>query len=246
MPQELATCSPELLADLVVANWILYDEDVLDGFGHVSVRHDKDPQRYVMARHMAPGLVTEADVLDFTLDSQPVVDIGKRYYSERFIHGEIYRVRPDVMSIVHTHAPPLIPFGVTATTLRPIYHMGGFLGQGVPVFEIRDAAGITDMLIRTPDLGRALAAKLDVKPFILMRGHGATVVGQTLQQAVYRAIYGTMNARLQAEALRLGEVNYLLPEEAAKADERNAMSVHRPWDLWKREALDRRAARRSS
>ena len=234
MPQDLATCSPELLADLVVANWILYDEDVLDGFGHVSVRHDKDPQRYVMARHMAPGLVTKADVLDFTLDSQPVVDIGKRYYSERFIHGEIYRVRPDVMSIVHTHASPLIPFGVTATKLRPIYHMGGFLGQGVPLFEIRDAGGITDMLIRTPELGRALAAKLEAKPFILMRGHGATVVGQSLQQAVYRAIYGTMNARLQAEALRLGPVTYLEPEECLKATATNNASLGRAWELWKR------------
>lgn len=243
MSQKLATCSPELIADLVVANYILYDEDVLDGFGHVSVRHDKDPTKYVMARHMAPGLVTENDILDFDLDSNPVVDIGKRYYSERFIHGEIYKVRPDVVSVVHTHAPPLIPFGVTTTKLRPIYHMGGFLGVGVPVFEIREAGGITDMLIRTPDLGRALAKTLNGKPFVLMRGHGATVVGTSIQQAVYRAIYGTMNARLQAEALRLGEVNYLLPEEAAKADERNAMSVHRPWDLWKREALDRRTRR---
>ena len=239
MPQP-ATCSPELLADLVVANWILYDEDVLDGFGHVSVRHDKDPTKYVMARHMAPGLVTEAELLDFDLDSNPVVDIGKRYYSERYIHGEIYKARPDVMSVVHTHAPPLIPFGVTSTKLRPIYHMGGFLGAGVPVFEIREAAGITDMLIRTPDLGRALAKSLNGKPFVLMRGHGATVVGKSLQQSVYRAIYGTMNARLQAEALRLGDVNYLLPEEATQAEQRNEMSLHRPWDLWKREALERR------
>src|SRR5208282_2576012 len=113
--------------------------------------------------------VTESDILDFDLDSNPIVDIGKRYYSERFIHGEIYKVRPDVISIVHTHASPLIPFGVTATKLRPIYHMGGFLGVGVPVFEIREAGGITDMLIRTPDLGRALAKTLNAKPFVLMR-----------------------------------------------------------------------------
>jgi len=243
MPQSLTTCSPEILADLVVANWILYDEGVLDGFGHVSVRHDKDPNKYVMARHMAPGLVSEAEVLDFDLDSNPVVDIGKRYYSERFIHGEIYKSRPDVKSVVHTHAPPLIPFGVTATKLRPIYHMSAFLGAGVPVFEIREAGGITDMLIRTPELGLALAKSLNGKSFILMRGHGATVVGGSIQQAVYRAIYATMNARLQAEALRLGDVNYLLPEEAAKAEARNDMSVHRPWDLWKHEALSRRNRR---
>ncbi len=244
MPQSrrLATCTPELVADLVTANWILYDLDILDGFGHVSVRHEKDPNKYVMARHMAPGLVTEDDLLDFDLDSAPVVDIGKRYYSERFIHGEIYKRRPDVVSVVHTHAPALIPFGVTKATLQPIYHMSGFLGVGVPVFEIRDAGGITDMLIRTPQLGKALATSLDARPVVLMRGHGATVVGGSIQQSVFRAVYATMNAKLQAEALRLGggEVSYLLPDEAAKAAQANDNSLHRPWELWKREALQRR------
>jgi HCOMODA/2-hydroxy-3-carboxy-muconic semialdehyde decarboxylase len=235
------TCDPELVADLVVANWILFDENVLDGFGHVSVRHDKDPSKYVMSRHLAPGLVTAGDVLDFTLDSDPVRDIGKRYYSERFIHGEIYKARPDVLSVVHCHAPPLIPFGVTSAKLKPIYHMTGFLGlYETPVFEIRDAGGVTDMLIRTPALGRALATTLGERPMVLMRGHGATMVGSSVRQAVYRAIYATQNAALQVEAIKLGEVNFLTPGESQKAADMIDGVLHRPWELWKRRALDAR------
>ena len=237
------TCDPELVADLVVANWILFDENVLDGFGHVSVRHDKDPNKYVMSRHLAPGLVTAGDVLDFTLDSDPVLDIGKRYYSERFIHGEIYKARPDVISVVHCHASPLIPFGVTPTKLQPIYHMSGFLGLSeTPVFEIRNAGGVTDMLIRTPQLGQALAATLGQGPVVLMRGHGATMVGSSIKQAVYRAIYATQNAALQAEAMKLGAVTFLSPGESQKASEMINGVLHRPWDLWKRRALDARRA----
>ena len=237
------TCDPELVADLVVANWILFDENILDGFGHVSVRHDKDPNKYVMSRHLAPGLVTAGDVLDFTLDSDPVRDIGKRYYSERFIHGEIYKARPDVVSVVHCHAPPLIPFGVTPAKLQPLYHMSGFLGLGeTPVFEIRNAGGVTDMLIRTPQLGQALAATLGQGPVVLMRGHGATMVGSSIKQAVYRAIYATQNAALQAEAMKLGAVTFLSPGESQKASEMINGVLHRPWDLWKRRALDARRA----
>jgi HCOMODA/2-hydroxy-3-carboxy-muconic semialdehyde decarboxylase len=190
-----------------------------------------------MSRHLAPGLVTAGDIVTFDLDSVPVRDISKRYYSERFIHGEVYKVRPDVRAIVHCHAPPLIPFGATKVPLQPIYHMSAFLGAGVPIFEIREAGGATDMLVRTPTLGRALAAKLGNKPVILMRGHGATMVGTSIRHVVYRAIYAAMNATLQMEALRLGEPTFLSPEEAVLATERNDKAMDRAWNLWRSEAL---------
>ena len=234
MPNPLA----EACYELALANRIIAHEGVLDGFGHVSVRHDKDPNKYVMSRHLAPGLVTAGDVLDFTLDSDPILDIGKRYYSERFIHGEIYRARPDVMSVIHCHPPSLLPFGVTKTELKPIYHMSAFLGGGVPTFEIRETAGMTNMLIRTPDLGKALAAKLGDKNVIMMRGHGATMAGPSIKAAVYRAIYTVENGAIQLEAMRLGEVTYLAPEEAALYEKYSGEVMTRPWSLWEDEVRD--------
>jgi ribulose-5-phosphate 4-epimerase/fuculose-1-phosphate aldolase len=233
----VAAPAADLVADLVVGNRIIFDQKVVDAFGHISVRHDKDPTKYLMARHLAPGLVTADDITIFDLDSNPVVDSSSRYYSERFIHGEIYKVRPDVNAVVHCHAPQLIPFGVTRAPLRPIFHMSGFLGAGVPVFEIREAGGMTDMLIRTPQLGQSLAGALGDKPIILMRGHGATLVGASIKQVVYRSVYAAANAGLQMEALRLGEVMFLSPEEAAMAAASNDKSIERPWALWKRQAL---------
>jgi len=231
------SASPELIENLVVGNRILFKEKVVDAFGHISVRHDQDPQRYLMSRHLAPGLVTADDIVTFDLDSVPIVDIGQRYYGERFIHGEIYKARPDVLAVVHCHAPALIPFGTTKTPLLPIYHMSAFLGAGVPVFEIRATAGMTDMLIRTPELGAALAKSVGSSPMALMRGHGATMVGKTVQEVVYRSIYATQNAQIQLEALRLGDVTYLSPEEAALYEAYGAGVMHRPWNLWKAEAL---------
>jgi ribulose-5-phosphate 4-epimerase/fuculose-1-phosphate aldolase len=228
---------PALIDELVTGNRILFDQKIVDAFGHLSVRHDKDPTKYLMSHHLAPGLVTAGDIVTFDLDSVPVRDIGKRYYSERFIHGEIYKARPEIAAIVHCHAPQLIPFGATKAPLRPIYHMSGFLGAGVPVFEIRDAGGMTDMLIRTPELGRALAASIGDKPVILMRGHGATMVGASIKQVVYRAIYAAQNAALQMEALRLGEPMFLAAEEAVLAADRNDKSLDRAWGLWRRQAL---------
>ncbi len=160
-----------------------------------------------------------------------------RLYGERFIHGEIYRARPEVMSVVHCHAPQLIPFGATRTSLKPLYHMSGFLAEGVPIFEIRETAGMTDMLIRTSELGRALAASLGDKPMVLMRGHGATMVGRSIAQAVYRSIYAALNAGLQMEAMRLGEPIFLEREEARKAEATNDAALDRAWALWKQEAM---------
>lgn len=229
--------SADLIDELVTGNRIIFDQKVVDAFGHISVRHDKVPGRYLMARNLAPGLVTADDILTFDLDSNPIADASGDYYSERYIHGEIYKVRPDVVAIVHCHAPQLIPFGATATPLRPIFHMSGFLAAGAPVFEIRDAGGMTDMLIRTAPLGKALADKLADKPMVLMRGHGATMVGGSIKQVVYRAVYAAINAALQMEALRLGDVTFLDPQEAAKAAASNDKVIERPWALWKRQAL---------
>lgn len=228
----------DLVEELVLANRILFHQKVVDAFGHISVRHDKDPTKYLMARHLPPGLVTAQDIVTFDLDSRPLTHRDMPQYSERFIHGEIYKVRPDVISVVHCHARPLIPFGTAkGARLRPIYHMSGFLGAGVPVFEIRNAGGMTDMLIRTPELGRALAATLGDKAVVLMRGHGATMVGSSIKQAVFRAVYTAENAILQMEAHRLGEngeVEFLTAEEAELAD-RWGRSVERAWRLWVQE-----------
>jgi ribulose-5-phosphate 4-epimerase/fuculose-1-phosphate aldolase len=230
----------ELVEELITANKILFKHEIVDGFGHISVRHNKDPDRYLLARHMAPGLVTEDDIVTFDLESVPQPDIGKRYYSERFIHGEIYKVRPDVVSVIHCHAPSLLPFCVTKTQLQPIYHMSAFLGTGVPTFEIREAAGMTNMLIRTPELGKALAAKLGDKNVIMMRGHGATMVGPSIKAAVYRAIYSVQNAAIQLEAMRLGEVTYLAPEESALYEKYSSEVMTRPWALWEAEVRGKR------
>lgn len=230
----------ELVDELIVANHILFHQQIVDAFGHISVRHDKDPNRYLMSRHLAPGLVTADDIVTFDLDSVPQPDIGKRYYSERYIHGEIYKLRPDVVSVVHCHAPPLLPFGVTKTKLQPIYHMSAFLGTGVPTFEIRETAGMTNMLIRTAELGKALAQKLGDANVIMMRGHGATMVGPSIKAAVYRAIYSVQNAAIQLEAMRLGEVTYLAPEEAELYEKYSGEVMTRPWALWEAEVKETR------
>ena len=236
----MSSVDAELISDLVAANRILAAEGVLDGFGHVSARHDKDPGRFLLARSMAPALVTAGDVMEFDLDSNPIDGRGRTAYLERFIHGEIYRAHPMVQAVVHSHSPAVIPFGVVGVALRPIFHLGGFLGAGVPVFEIRDAGGPgTDMLIRTAGLGAALAKTLGSAPVALLRGHGNVVVGQSVKEAVFRGIYTEVNARLESEALRLGQgqVVFLNEAEAKAAAETNSAQIGRPWELWKAKAL---------
>jgi len=223
------------IEDLVAANRILYAQSVLDGYGHVSARHDTIPDRFWLSQSMAPGLVTAGDILEFDLSGEPVDGQGRPTYSERFIHSEIYRRRPDVKAIVHSHSPAVIPFGVTSVPLKPIFHMSGFLGTGVPIFEIREIAGDTDMLVRNPGLGAALALCLGNKSAALMRGHGSVAVGISLPQVVYRAIYLEVNARLQSDAMKLGSINFLTSEEAKLAAAGNDMHVLRPWMLWKHE-----------
>ena len=238
MSHAIPAAAAELVAKLALANRILDDQGVVDGFGHVSVRHDASAAHFLLSRNLAPALVTPGDILTFDLDGNALDAAGQRVYLERFIHGEIYRARPDVHAVVHSHSPNVIPFGVTAETLRPVYHMAGFLGAGCARFEIRAVAGDTDLLIRDRALGRALAEALGERPVVLMRGHGSTVVGASVEQAVYRAIYAETNARLQAQALHLGGVTYLNEAEAALAAATNDGQVARTWALWARRVSD--------
>jgi len=242
-PQSAGPADRQLIEDLVAANRILAMQGVLDGWGHVSVRHNRDPNRFLLSRSLAPELITAKDILEFDLDNNPVEAQGRNLYTERFIHGEIYKTRPDVAAVAHMHAPPVIPFGVIDVPLKPIYHRAAFIAIGVPVFEIRDAAGMTDLLIRNTELGRALAKSIADKPAVLMRGHGATVVGPTLQRLVGRSIFLAMNATLQAQAMALapgGRINYLDPEEARLIEAREGYGLGRAWEAWKRKALKNR------
>ena len=237
-PVSAGAADAALLDDLVVANRILYDQGVVDGFGHVSVRHDKDANRYLLARSMAPALVTRDDILEYDLDSNPIDARGRVSYLERYIHGEIYKARADVIAIVHSHSPAVIPFADTAVPLRPMNHVAGFLGAGAPVFEIRDTAGAaTDMLVRNASLGHALSATLGQQPVALMRGHGSVAVAQSIRHVVFRAIYTEINARVQADAMKIGTPMFLSPEEAAAAAKTNDGLVERPWSLWKQRAM---------
>jgi HCOMODA/2-hydroxy-3-carboxy-muconic semialdehyde decarboxylase len=230
----MTDADPQLIDDVVSANHILYNEGVVDGFGHVTARHDKRPDRFLIARSMAPGLVTAADLMECDLEGTPHDAAGRRSYVERFIHSAIYKARPEVMAVVHSHSPAVVPFSVTGARLRPICHMCGFLGQNTPVFEIRDIAGAgSDLLIRTQAMGEALAKTLGGAAVALMRGHGSVTVGASVKQVVYRAIYAEVNAALQSDAMRLGDINFLTPAEAAAAALMNDEHLDRPWQLWK-------------
>jgi len=232
------TLESDQLADLVIANTILASHQIFDAYGHVSVRSSGNPQHYLMARSLAPALVTAADILEYDLDSNAIGGKGPEgkppaLFLERFIHGEIYKARPDVKAVVHCHTPSLIPFGVSEVPLRPMFGLAGFLAEGVPVFEIRKTAGMTDLLIRDAARGRALAQTLGPRPVALMRGHGAVVVGASLPLTVGRCIYLDTNARVQQQAMALGgKITYLTPEEGKQSV---ADDYRRAWELWRRE-----------
>lgn len=224
---------PSDLVDRVVyANRILYDHGVVDGLGHVSVRHPTEPGVFLLSCNRAPGLVKREDIVCYDLDGNAVSQTSERPYLERFIHSEIYRARPDVVAVVHSHSPSVIPFAITHKPLKPVFHMSGFLGSGSAHFEIREAAGNTDMLIRSPYLGEALAKSLGKHNCVLMRGHGSTVVGTSLEQVVYRAIYAEVNAKLQLAANGLGEISFLNEEEAQLSSDMNDGQIPRSWNLW--------------
>ena len=233
-PAAAGAADAAVIDDLVVANLILAHEQVVDAFGHVSVRHPARPDRFLLARSVAPALVTSADLLEYDLDANPIDARGRASYRERFIHSEIYRARSDVKSVVHCHAASLIPFGVTGVPLRPIYHQSAFIAEGIPVFEIRDVAGMTDMLIGDIRLGRALAQTLGSRPALLMRGHGAVIVGDSIPTAVGRSVYLDVSARAQTQAMALGgKITYLDAEEARRYIAPN--NYERAWEMWKRQ-----------
>jgi ribulose-5-phosphate 4-epimerase/fuculose-1-phosphate aldolase len=229
-----------LIDDLVTGSRILAAEGVLDGYGHISARSDKRPERFIMSRSRAPALVSAADLMELDADSEPLAGERRKGFIERYIHGEIYRSRPEVMAVVHSHSPSVIPFGVTKTKLRPVYHMGSFLWSGTPVWDIRRVREDNDVLVRDRGLGASLAQTLGSCNCVLMRGHGMTVVGDSVQEAVFRAIYTEMNARLQLQAETLeGPIQFLSETEGKRSTEANRGTLERPWELWKQKAMRR-------
>lgn len=229
----------DVLLELATANHILFHEGVLDGFGHVSRRRPGRDDRFYIARAMAPALVTPEDILEVDLDGQVHDKQGRHTYVERFIHSEIYRARPDVQAIVHSHSPTVIPFGVTGTRLRPVCHMSGFLGGKTPIYEIRDIIGErSDLLVTNQRLGKALADTLGSANVALMRGHGNVIAGTSIKQAVYRAIYTEANAKLQLQSLALGAVTYLTDEECEETAAMADQHLERPWALWAQRAAN--------
>ena len=229
---DYADLDPAVANDLVAANRILADHGVLDSFGHVSVRDPRNSSRYLQMQAIAPRDVTLGDLITFDLDSNPLNDRGRSPYRERYIHGMIYKARPDVNAVVHSHSPTVIPFSVTEKPLRAIFHNGHFLGQGVPVWEIREHAGENNnMLVLNNELGRSLAEQLGKGSVVLMRGHGNAVAAHDLKTTVFRAIYTEANAKLQMQAAMLGgPVTFLNEFEQLKTQ-----NVDRPWATWKQQ-----------
>lgn len=221
-----------LIEDVVAANHILYAQGIVDAFGHVSARVAAG--QFLLARSIAPEQVATSDIIEYDLDANPVSAAEKRAgYRERFIHSEIFRARPEIMSVVHCHAASLIPFSITGVPLRPVYHNSSFVGEGIPVFEIRGAGGLgTDMLVGSPELGRALARTLANKPAVLMRGHGAVIVGRSVEEAVARSVYLEVNARVQAQAMSMDQRITYLSDEEVKARS-GANEYTRAWEMWK-------------
>ncbi len=219
------------IEDLVAANRILAAQGILPGYGHVSVRHPEDPNRYFLSRSLAPELVTADDIVEFDLDSVAIDSKGYSFYLERFIHGEIYKARPDVQAVVHNHSPTVISFGIGSTPLRPVFHQAAFFLDGVPIWDYRDFGTADGALVDTPERGRGLAVALADRPVVLMRNHGVAVVASSLPMVAGRSITLEQNAEMQSQALARGdEVTYLELEK-----ETLGSTFDRAWDLWKRQ-----------
>lgn len=235
-PKSAGAVGADVLADLAAASRILAAQGVVDGFGHVSMRHPSAPDRYLMARSIAPALVTPGDIIEYDLDSDPCNANGRGSFLERFIHGEIYKARPDIMSVVHSHSPSVIPFGLVGVPMQAMFHSAAFIAAGVPVFDIRDRFGATDMLVGNGAKGVALAEVMGDRDIVLMRGHGAVACGPTLQASVFRSVYTEVNARIQHWTLALGggaPMAALDGEEGRLADAINQTAGRRAWDLWR-------------
>jgi ribulose-5-phosphate 4-epimerase/fuculose-1-phosphate aldolase len=233
--------SAEFIADLAAASRILVERGVVDAYGHISHRHPGAPDRYFMSQSMAPALVTPDDIMEYDLDSEPCYAQGRGSFLERFIHGEIYKARPDINSVVHSHSPSVIPFGLVDVKMQAMFHNAAFLAAGVPVFDISEKFGATDMLVSDCPKGIAFAESLGDKDIALMRAHGSVACGPTLQTAVFRAILTEVNARVQhwTQALSNGGPMAVLDEEEGRlADGPNQGAALRGWTLWRKEVRD--------
>ena len=226
-----------LTEELVTGNRILAREGVVDSFGHISVRHPGDPRRYLLSRSRAPDCIERDDIMEFMLDGTPVEARGRAPYLERFIHGALYEARPDVTSVVHNHSESVIPFGVTGRRLRPVFHMGASIGHEVPVWDSHDHFGDTALLVESMEMGRDLAKSIGAGATALMRGHGATVAGRSIRHAVYVSVYLEVNARLQKQAMDMGEVRFLTAGEVDNVASRTgSYGIDRAWENWCRRA----------
>jgi HCOMODA/2-hydroxy-3-carboxy-muconic semialdehyde decarboxylase len=224
--------------DLVAAYRILAEYGVIDAYGHVSLRSPANPQRYYLARSLAPERVQAEDIMEYDLDSNPLDAKGRESVTERFIHGEIYKARPEIMSVVHNHSPSVVPFSVTGVPMRALWHMAAFIGDGLPNWEIRDVRKGTDLLVRDSVLGASLAKTLGPKPAALMRGHGSVTVGESLPRAVGRSVYLEISAKMQMQALALSQkINYL--DEAEVRASTPLQDYKRAWPMWREKALAR-------
>ena len=230
----------DALREIIVANRILAAEGVVDAFGHVSVRHPQNPDRYLLARSRSPELVTMDDIMEFTLQGDIVGDDDRKPYAERHIHGGIYERRPDVQSVVHNHAQAIIPFSITKTPLRPVMHVTGVIGKHVPVWDIEDKFGGTSLLVTNMDQARDLAETMGPAHVVLMRGHGCAIAGVGIKEAVLTAIYTQVNAKLQLQAMPLGDVKYLSAEEIELTPETliGPLAMERAWEYFARKAMD--------
>jgi HCOMODA/2-hydroxy-3-carboxy-muconic semialdehyde decarboxylase len=223
------------IEELVLANHILYDQNAVDGYGHISVRNPVNPNTFFLARSVAPSSVQMDDIIEFDMNGAALNGDTRTPYGERFIHSGIYRNHPEVNSVVHGHAPAVLPFGLTGTPLKPVYHMSAFLGEGAPIFDISRYAKPdpdTDMFVGNAELGDALAKTLGRGHFVLMRGHGYAAAADSIRKVVFRAVYAIQNAVIQAEALKMGQPRYLTVGEAAKSQQTIEKTINRPWELW--------------
>jgi HCOMODA/2-hydroxy-3-carboxy-muconic semialdehyde decarboxylase len=226
-----------ILEEIVTANRILAREGVVDSFGHVSARHPDNPQRFLLSRARAPDCIERSDIMEFTLQGEPVNAGGRAPYLERFIHGGIYEARGDVQSVVHNHSPSTIPFGVTGAKLKPLLHMCGNIGHEVPIWDSHDKFGDTALLVDSVEMGRDLARAMGAGRAVLMRGHGATILGSTVRQTVYVSVYLELNAKLQMQAMAMGDIKFLTKGEVDKILERTGpYSFNRAWENWCRRA----------
>ena len=221
--------------ELVLANHILYDQNAVDGYGHISVRNPANPNTFFLARSVAPSVVKIEDIMEFDMNGKALNGDARVAYGERYIHSGVLKNRPDINSVIHGHAAPILPYGLTGTTLKPVYHMSAFLGDGAPIFEIRNFAKPnpdTDMFISNVELGDALSKTMGLQYFVLMRGHGYASGADSIKKAVFRTVYAIQNASIQSEAMKMGQVQYLTPGEAVTAQETIEKTIGRPWQLW--------------